>query len=360
MSIITVQPGDPVYTMFGHTAIRVVDDSLDVDYSFNYGTFDYSDKLFVPKFIQGNLDYYLSVAPFGAAVRHYSIVENRSVIEQRLDLDLDDRQLVLDMLAENARPENRAYRYDFLYDNCSTRVLDILDDALPLRLPDEELTTTFRDLLNPYLLQRPSLKTGIDLSLGIEVDKKATLRQTSFLPDELMHLFNDVLIEDERGVRSLVSRTDTLTVADSKPPPFPWVALIGWLLVAVQIVAILRMRQGHDVSSVIDVFFFAVAGLSGLVIVYMWFFTRHTVTAFNVNLLWAFPGHLILAIKYARSKSPSDSLQYYAAFTVAAVLVFILLAPTSAYVSWLVVPWALLIMTNAVRILFDRSRTAHR
>ena len=182
VSIVTVQPGDPVYTMFGHTAVRVVDPERDIDISYNYGTFDFNDPYFVPKFVQGTLDYYLSVAPFDAALRHYSLTENRTVIEQHLALNGDQKRRLIQMLSINARPENRAYRYDFLYDNCSTRVLDMLDSALVLQLPDDQAPESFRDILTPYLRQRPALKTGIDLSLGAEVDKQASVRQSSFLP----------------------------------------------------------------------------------------------------------------------------------------------------------------------------------
>ena len=357
ISVITVQPGDPIYTLFGHTAIRVVDETRDMDVSFNYGTFDYGDPLFVPKFIQGELIYFLSAVPFPAALRHYSLVENRSIVEQHLNLTMDQRQVVFDFLATNLKPENRDYRYDFLYDNCSTRVLDVLASTLNLTLPPGDSAQTFRDLLNPYIRSRPVVKTGIDLGLGFEVEKIPSARQTSFLPDELMSLLALAEIGDSQSTK-LVSRTDTLFVAQSQEKPIPWIAVVGWAILIILAIRLWMAAKTNRISNIFDVVMLSVAGLAGFLILHMWFFTQHTVTALNANLLWAFPGHLVVAFMFARSKLTARQLKTYCLLTGVLVTVFVLLAVTRVYVSWLLVPWALVTIVNAARLFVSKNRTA--
>ena len=127
VSIVTVMPGNPVYTMFGHTAIRFRDPESGLDASFNYGTFDF-DNTFPIRFASGKLDYRLDVTPSEPAFRHYR-GEGRTIVEQQLTLTAQHAQRLYELLLVNYRPENRYYRYDFFFDNCSTRIRDILEEA---------------------------------------------------------------------------------------------------------------------------------------------------------------------------------------------------------------------------------------
>jgi hypothetical protein len=128
VSMVTILPGDPVYSMFGHSALRH-DPAQNIDRLYNYGTFDFSDPLFIPKFAYGHLRYFLSVVPYQRALRAYR-QQRRPVLEQTLNLTRTQRTALFRVLQVNARPENRHYQYVFFFDNCSTRVRDALEQAL--------------------------------------------------------------------------------------------------------------------------------------------------------------------------------------------------------------------------------------
>ena len=341
--------------MFGHTAVRVVDSELGIDHSYNYGTFDYGDPLFVPHFIQGNLNYFLSVVSFPAAIRHYSRVENRTVIEQRLDLSQSEKQSLLRYLALNALPENREYRYDFLYDNCSTRVLDALDSVLVLQLPDGIPDHSFREMLNPYLQKRRAVKAGIDLSFGSEVDQLPSRRQQSFLPDALMDLLDNTVVESDGITRPLVARKDTLFTAVAPESRTPWLFIAGWLLVGIQLVLTILRPRG---SLLLDLIVFAVVGLAGCLLVYMWFGTRHTVTAWNINLLWAAPTHLLYAIYRARSSSTNAVHRYYPLLAFIAISIYLLGSGFGPFFSIDTLPLVLITTASAARFYINSKRTA--
>ncbi|MEM6328129.1 MAG: DUF4105 domain-containing protein, partial [Bacteroidota bacterium] len=191
-SVLTMLPGEEVYSLWGHSALRVRDPATDLDRTYNYGTFDFEQPGFVVRFLRGHLDYMLDTAPFEVEVYKYRDLLQRPMIEQTLDLPPETVRALFAALEENARPENRAYRYDFIWDNCSTRLLDMVDGALrdtgqpTVTLPDGESTETFRDLLDPYTEGHPWLDVGTNLGLGLPTDGVPTPRERIFLPLEFM------------------------------------------------------------------------------------------------------------------------------------------------------------------------------
>ena len=181
--------------------------------TYNYGTFDFETGNFVLKFLHGNLDYTLSMQGFEAVRRAYR-AQGRPIIEQTLDLTPAQQRRLVDLLTINMRPENRRYRYHFLFDNCSTRIRDVLEAALgeetlhAAELPDD--AQTFRELIEPYQRAVPFLDAGVDVLLGAPVDRPADGREIMFLPEDLMHAFDRARIGAGEDTRPLVVRTDTL------------------------------------------------------------------------------------------------------------------------------------------------------
>lgn len=301
ISVITVYPGDQVYTTFGHSAFRVQDRQTGEDLLYNYGTFEF-DAAFVPRFLYGKLDYYLSVVSFPRAFRYYRSAENRAVVEQTLDLTLPQARALRRFLRHNALPENRYYRYDFLYDNCSTRIVDALKIALEDSLQFEATGlggASFRELLAPYMQDTPLLKTGTDLGLGLPVDRLATDEQAAFLPIGLLRLMDATRLDG----RPLVARTDTLywyPGAGSEETAWPWPPAIAWLLLFAGAAWSLRTDASRRGRDWLDATLLFVVGIAGLILAFLWFVSLHYVTAPNLNLFWAWPTHLIAAYLIAR------------------------------------------------------------
>ena len=208
VSVLTVLPGDRLYSLFGHTIIRVHDPETGLDVGFNYGTFDFPQTLlggagFVARFVYGELDYALAEtgseteSPLPPAfVDWYWSTEARPTIEQTLDLTPAQADSLYALLVENARPENRVYRYDFFFDNCSTRPRDAFEAVLgsELRVSMEDPDRSFRQLLDPNLVGHPGVDFSMDIGLGLPSDREASARDALFLPEYLMEWLGSATI----------------------------------------------------------------------------------------------------------------------------------------------------------------------
>ncbi|HNE28922.1 MAG TPA: DUF4105 domain-containing protein, partial [Saprospiraceae bacterium] len=176
ISLITAAPGEELYSTFGHSALRVKDPARNFDRCYNYGTFDFDQPNFYLNFCRGKLLYYLNVERRRDFEYEY-LMDRRTLREQTLDLDASQKQQLFDLLQENALPQNREYKYDFFYDNCATRIRDIVEKALLYQVFFDSTTTkkgtTMRQLLKPYLLDKPWTRFGIDLILGQAADRVA-------------------------------------------------------------------------------------------------------------------------------------------------------------------------------------------
>jgi hypothetical protein len=210
ISLLTCAPGAELYSTFGHTALRVQDAATGVDEVYNYGTFEFAPD-FYSKFIRGKLLYALSVEGFNEFMFQYQ-AESRSVIEQSLSLTCLQKSSLSAALRANAQPQNKAYRYDFLFDNCTTRARDMVDTGssgnvhFKTILPQEP--PTFRNLIDIYLnrANQDWSKLGIDLLLGAKMDRKASNREAMFLPDNLLKAFDSATLDG----RPLVNGKQTI------------------------------------------------------------------------------------------------------------------------------------------------------
>ena len=354
LSLITIMPGDAVYSMFGHSAVRVYDPVQDLDVAFNYGTFDFGNPLvFVGQFAYGKLDYFLNVESYPAAVAYYGEVENRSIIEQVLNLSPGQQQAIFDFLQTNALPENRYYRYDFFFDNCATRIRDVFEDVLgdAVQLAPADPGLTFRQLIDLYAAEQPFLDAGMDTGLGLPADRIAMPRETMFLPDYLQQAFDGATITIDGGMQPLVTRTDTMrwsVETASVEPAWPWPALLGWLLFGLGLVlTVVDVRGKNPSRRLFDSLLFGTVGLAGLLIVFLWFISLHTVTQHNLNLLWAWPTHVLFAVALRRRWEPSWLWMYLAATALAALVVVLGWPFWPQALPAVVLPLALLVLVRS-------------
>ena len=369
VTLITILPGADVYEAFGHSALRVHDPVQGTDRLYNYGTFQFDDW-FIPKFLYGQLDYYLSVASFPRALRLYEQRE-RPVIEQRLDLSAEQRDTLVDFLRWNAEPENRVYRYDFLFDNCSTRIRDAFEDEWGAEFDASaapEPGYTFREMLDLYVQDRPWTTFGFYLALGQEVDRDVTAREAMFLPDFLMEAADHTYIDDDDGRRSLVTETDTLLWIDGythphDDPSFPWPTLMLWLVFAVGLVGTAAERQRGTRTPWMDRFdkgLLFVLGGAGLILAFLWFISLHEVTNQNLNLLWALPTHMLAAFLVGDKAVPRWLRHGYWGVTAVAALALLAGWPfwTQTLYTGLIPVLLLVVLRAAWRVSGPAPRTA--
>lgn len=318
ISLITMDPGNQVHNLFGHSALRVRDPYHGFDLLYNYGTFQF-DNTFLPKFIYGQLDYMLWVSDIRRELQKYQN-DSRSVIEQTIRLNQDQKQAVFDFLQVNALKENRVYRYDFLFDNCSTRIRDVFEHVLGDSLTFAQLDTSpqsFRKLLDPYIQSKPFLDAGIDLALALPTDEIASNRETMFLPFNLLEAFDNATVQLGGDTVSLVSsKKELISVASIQKSSSPAILYATtWLIFLIALwVSNGKSSKALATRKWFDRLLFGFCGIAGVLALFLWIVALHTVTNYNWNLLWAWPTHLAAIWAFSRSTNWLKPYMRVAAF----------------------------------------------
>jgi hypothetical protein len=326
ISLITMGEGKEIYIAFGHNALRVRDPKNKLDLLFNYGSFDFEDPLFIPKFVYGDLKYYLSFHRFGPYLEYDIEYQNRTWAEQVFDLDAGQANRLFAFLMDNAREENRFYRYDFIKDNCATRIPDALIKALDGEILFAETAPgaegkSYRRMSNEYLSNRPFFAFLFYLVLGTKADKKVTAFESSFLPHYLHEYLEGATILRNGEWVPLVASSSIL-YEPAAPPAYgsPWfnpsyflwpLAFLVFVLSFRKIlppiramircdgrIAVKRSRFGN----IADFLLFFTTGFFGCLLLYLDFFSVHTATKGNLNILWMWPTHLIFSVFFFRKK----------------------------------------------------------
>jgi len=199
ISVLTVGPGTSLNDAFGHSAFRIKDASLRVDVTYGYGEYDFDAPNFYLKFAQGKLNYLISKTDFTRFYQVYNYF-NRSIKEQVLNLSQTEKQKLYDYLINNYKPENRRYLYEFFYDNCATKIKDVInvasDNTITFNNPKDFEDATFRTLIQNNLNRNSWGSLGIDLALGSVIDKKATPEDHMFLPENIYKFLENATIRN--------------------------------------------------------------------------------------------------------------------------------------------------------------------
>jgi Domain of unknown function (DUF4105) len=327
VSVITCGPWQgELYTAFGHSAFRIYDPVHGLDDAYNYGVFDFNQPHFYLNFAKGFLYYKLAIQSY-PHFRDTYIYYNRSVHEQQLNLTQKQKQKLFDYLQWNALPENQHYRYDYFYDNCATRIRDVVikvfGDSVQFDGSYIKTDYTIRELTDIYLKQQPWGDLGIDICLGLPMDKKASPQEYMFLPDYIESGFAHASILNNTKKVPLVKTNQVIyehhtDEIDSLPHPLA-------LFIPLAFLALLLTRNDIKKQRItfkwFDAILFGVAGAIGIVLLLLWIATDHQAAAKNYNLLWALPTHLVIAVALFYKK---DWILYYFYFTIV-VLMFTLL-----------------------------------
>lgn len=363
-SLITIGPGIDVYSTYGHSAIRLQDPVNRLDIAFNYGTFSFSTDYFILKFARGKLDYLLSVNYF-KDLTESAQKEGRRVDEQPLNLTPEQTRRVATYLFKNNRPENRAYRYDFFFDNCATRLKDVLQSALGEEVAFDTTiqkgATSFRRMLLPYLEGSPWVALGIHLGLGSGADRKATRMQQTYLPDSLALAYAKAQVAGPTGMQPLAGPTQKLVQGyDVLPTAFNLPLLLAVILaIGSSILNRLEVRnklKSNKVQIVFDRVWFTLTGFVGLVILLLWFGTEHRVTPYNWNILWAFAPHGVVIWLTSYSKRRRWMQYYWLAACIMALGVFVLALLKLQYFPFEILLFAMVTLFRGIVI----SRRLHR
>ena len=291
ISILTCAPGEDVYTAWGHTAIRIIDSSKQTDVVYNFGTFDFNTPNFLAEFVKGNLNYFLSADYFQNFIAEYQYF-GRSIKEQVLILSDAEKINWQNALQKNLEGNNRYYLYNFITDNCTTRVKDGFYQFASSQVPPSN-TKSFRTHVveAPYQQGIPWIGLGIDILLGAVSDQAPTALQAGFLPDLLF----DQLAAQTDHIASTQNYNFTRTTAPK--PTDPIFYIVGLILVYL-FVGKWNARWAVIAAKFLDVILLFVFGLGGLLLVYMSLFSLHTACHNNFNIAWIHPLYFIALVFY--------------------------------------------------------------
>lgn len=320
ISLLTCQPHDEVYSLYGHTAIRVEDKANDTDISVNWGVFDSRKPNFVLRFVFGLTDYLMGIVPTDHFLMEYEEYGS-GVYQQRLNLTASEKRKVLKALEVNYLPENREYRYNFFYDNCTSRARDVLLSSLEGKVvfsatEMQRGVRSFRDLIHWKDENYPWCKMGNDLLLGVECDRNTTPSERQFLPEVLMADFDSLeIIRDGQSVALvdssfwLVAPNEMKKQSMASIPLTPLMVAIIVLLLVISFVVYERVYARKQIIILDNIMLF-VYGIVGIVLFAM-IFSEHPTVRVNLQIFLFSPLWLLFAFPCSKWVS----LRYYVVLT---------------------------------------------
>ena len=353
LSLLTCQAGEESWSLYGHTAIHYVNRDKNIDVAVNYGMFNFHKPFFVLRFIFGLTDYEMGVQPYDYFCGAYAF-ERRGIIEQEINfLSPQDKEKIIKALEENYRPENREYRYNIFYDNCTTRARDMLlspyNDSFTIDFKRNADGPSFRELTHLYTANHPWTQLGNDLLLGLKADRPTNVSEQQFLPFNLMEDFDratispkgsafkgsafkdsdsmDSAFKDSVAIpaplmkgekRVIVPMFDRSQVKEEFPlSPTACAAILAILIIIVTIIEYSRQRILWGVDLVLLI----LIGLSGLILTAM-IFSQHPTVNLNLQILLLNPLALICLWPVVRNGRKGRSHWFWKAYA-ACLLLFL-------------------------------------
>ena len=316
ISLLSCAPGSEIYALFGHSAIRYENPDQQEDWVFNYGMFSFKDPNFVMRFVKGETDYQLGVIPFAYFEAEYAM-RGSSVYQQVLNLTNDEKELLVNLLKENYLPANRVYRYNYFYDNCTTRARDKIEESIQGKViyPKNEKEVSFRDILHEFMVDSHWSEFGIDLCLGSEADQPIDERKQMFAPFYMLGAARGAMIHRGDTVVPLV--LEEVKIVDAvleDEPAFPLSPIFCslLLLLVTMVVVAWSIRKGRSCLAW-NVLLFFLQGIGGCIIAFLFFFSLHPTVGSNWLLMLFNPLPLLYlpVLIYRGIKGKKDPYHWY-------------------------------------------------
>lgn len=287
ISLLTCEPGKAIYELYGHTAILVEDYRTGTELVYNYGLFDFNTPNFILKFSLGHTDYLLGAYRLSYFLKEYN-ERGSKVFKQTLNLSQPELRTLDSLLRDNSLPQNRTYRYNFLYNNCATMAICKIEESVQgtVFFPLPDTTSTIRNILTAHTAIRPWSQFAVDIILGAEIDRPLRYRQETFAPLYLMESASQALITDTAGTRPLVLPAVAIADPDHSVDfghPLFTPLQTACLLLAFILLLTLTGWYRDKRFRLVDDLLFGVQGVAGIIITFMYFFSLHP--AVNTNWL---------------------------------------------------------------------------
>jgi Domain of unknown function (DUF4105) len=291
ISLLTCGIGQELYSCFGHSAIRIIDSATARDEVYNYGMFNFGAPYFYLKFTRGTLPYFGAKQTFESFMQEY-LQDKRMVQEQVLNLNASQIAQVELALENSLMEANKYYHYDFCFNNCSTKIRDIMDSIFKNEIsygaviPADSIT--YMQLLDSYLQNKHWERVGIDVILSSKVNDKMNSYQSMFLPKGLHDNFGAATINGAPFVANEILLLPPLfmeTKSSNEPK-------IIFQAISIALIILSLIFRNKTFWHYFDNIWFVLLGILGLFFIGMWLATDHSETNTNLNMLWALPLHL--------------------------------------------------------------------
>ena len=351
-SLLTCDPGPEIYELFGHTAIRYQNFTRSTDLVFNYGMFSFDTPNFEYRFAKGDADYQLGLNTIEGFKRSYAR-RGSSVYEQELNLTFDEKVKLQSLLFENYKPENRVYRYNYFYNNCTTCARDQIEKCIQGKViyPDGSSDKTFRKIVHEFCKSSPWDALSMDYALGAEADEPIDARLQMFSPIYMYHFAAKAVIETPDGQRRSLVSSETKLV-DVQPHPsepgfiFPPLIVALCFMLVNMIIAFLQIKN-QKIYWGWDVLLYGAQGVAGCVIAFLFFFSSHPTVGSNWMLCVFHPLALFFIpwVLWGRKKCKKDYFSLFNAVFLTLFIISIPLIPQDFNLT--VLPLALGLLANA-------------
>ncbi len=318
-------PRPYVYSLYGHTAIRYENLTQGIDIAINYGIFSFSKPYFVLRFVFGLTDYEMGIDYF----EDFKVQYERSgcgVIQQTLNLTDKEKAAIAEAIDKNYLPENRVYRYNYFYDNCTTRARDIILDNINGKVVFENEANpypSFRELIHQYNERHRWARFGNDLLLGVKADRPTTFGEQQFLPKNLSKDISHAVIYDKDGSKRKFVESETWVLpvtSDSGSDSFPTSPIVCLGVLAALVVAITTIEAMRKANYwLTDTIMMFLTGACGLILFAM-IFSQHPTVSLNLQILLLNPLNLVFLWSASKKIKEGQPCKWQKAWTVLIVL----------------------------------------
>tara|TARA_B100000900_G_scaffold97622_1_gene80682 strand:- start:4224 stop:5399 length:1176 start_codon:yes stop_codon:yes gene_type:complete len=321
ISILTIGEGSSLADAFGHSGIRVKDLHDNSDIVYNFGLYDYSSPNFYSNFVKGRPQYKLGIQNYSNFIRNYE-KEKRYIFEQQINIDGKSKEQIINLLEKNLK--SPYYTYDYLRDNCATRIADLIIENTNNKFKTEKIENktqiSFRNLIHDKINENSWAALGIDLCLGAVIDQKINLRETLFMPEMLMNYLDEFNSEVNFVNKKTIYIPETKNFyKESITSPL----LVNLIFSLIIIITTVFNFKNNYWSKILDVIIFLITGSVGILVLYLWFFSDHIAAAQNFNFLWAFPFNFALIFGIYKNKTPNWFIGYIKLLIILIILLFL-------------------------------------
>lgn len=325
ISLLTCMPRPYVYSLYGHTAIRYENLTQGIDIAINYGIFSFSKPYFVLRFVFGLTDYEMGIEYFEDFKTQYER-SGCGVIQQTLNLTDKEKAAIAEAIDKNYLPENRVYRYNYFYDNCTTRARDIILDNINGKVVFENEANpypSFRELIHQYNERHRWARFGNDLLLGVKADRPTTFGEQQFLPKNLSKDIIHAVIYDKDGSKRKFVESETWVLpatSDSGSDSFPISPIVCLGVLAALVVAITTIEAMRKANYwLTDTIMMFLTGACGLILFAM-IFSQHPTVSLNLQILLLNPLNLVFLWSASKKIKKGQPCKWQKAWTVLIIL----------------------------------------